>query len=529
MVYLFSTPLAYRRRAGFGVALLVLMISVLLGRADDINSNTTAGMTCAPAPNSDKTVWLVLDTCEIAGIPGADTVYSWGAKIGITDDQTTNLFCISPSTVINNLFLPDAGICQERNLNGTTAGQCRSRRGNFIDKEASKLTPVDVGVLSSDEGWKTFQNEFQSAAKASLRCTEPATTMDIALVNVSVNSNQGQLGLANNSTFINALKTADKINTRSWGLNSGSINEGPDGTVRQGSLVFGGYDQDSRMESDGWVEVAMDYDEVLGDRYCPLQITIDQIDVEFEVNGKKNKKTLTERARPVTACLEPNDYLPRLPGTMLGQFLDALKIETNIEPVPSDSLFDPESTHFSGTKKSEFLVLEPGLSFQTSLFPDFNMSLFITIRNGPVIEIPSHEMKRPLKGLAGDGSPVVDQNHTEILMFSQPNVGNASSFGRSFLSQVYLFVDLDNRIMRLDAQNKQARAPSPVAWVCKRNVTNSTGEGTNDMNGHTNNTGENWPAWKIAVIVLASVVGVVGLVWLVLWIKKKIVQNAGNH
>lgn len=134
-----------------------------------------------------------------------------------------------------------------------------------------------------------------------------------------------------------------------------------------------------------------------------------------------------------------HDYLPRFPGTLLGQFLTALKNATNIEPVASDLLFASDSrgpNSKNGPKKSDFLVLEPGLSFETAKYPDFNMSLFITLENGRVIKIPDHEMKKPLSGLGRDGSVVVDHNHTEILIFSQVNVGNAFSFGRSFLSQV---------------------------------------------------------------------------------------------
>lgn len=307
MAMLFSPPLACRSRRSFGVVSLVVIPLFCVAHADNSDGND---ITCSPGSESDKTVWLSLDECEIAGIPGAATVHSWGAKIGITNDATANQFCISPSTVVNNIFLLDDGICQTSRLNGTTAEQCRSRRGNFVDRGASQLTTVNVSVLARDDGWQSFQGSlpaFQSAANVVLTCTDPALTMDVGLVSESVNSNQAQLGLAMNSTFINALKSSGFINSRSWALNSGSVNKGPGGSdSRQGSLVFGGYDQSSRMKSDGWIEIPMDYDEILGDRHCLLQVKINQIEVQFETgDGPPARVTLSERARSMTACLEP--------------------------------------------------------------------------------------------------------------------------------------------------------------------------------------------------------------------------------
>lgn len=75
-------------------------------------------------------------------------------------------------------------------------------------------------------------------------------------------------------------------------------------------------------------------------------------------------------------------------------------------------------------------------------------------------------MKRPLTGLAKDGSIIVDTNHTELSIFSQTNVQDAGSFGRSVLSQIYLVVDQDVKKFYLSHQNMDANIPQPVAWTC---------------------------------------------------------------
>lgn len=119
--------------------------------------------------------------------------------------------------------------------------------------------------------------------------------------------------------------------------------------------------------------------------------------------------------------------MTRLPEPLLKHFLDTLKEFTDVVPVASDTL----------REKSDFLVLEPGLAYQSSL-ADFNLTLSITLDTGMTVEIPDNEMKRALRGIEADGSVGVDRNLTEILVFSKANVDNTFSLGRSFLSQVII-------------------------------------------------------------------------------------------
>lgn len=281
----------------------VLSVALLLALSFPHTSRADGSACYEPARNTGsaktaaKTVTLSLGECKIA-ITGAATVHSWGAKIGVNENEAFQ-FCFAPSTVVNNTFLMDAEICQPSNLNGMSREQCRSRRGNMIDR--SKLDLVNVDILAPDNGWEKLQQPFvpfQFAANTTLD-TEPRVAVDVGLVSQGVNNTQAQLGLGLGSSFINALKSRAIIGSRSWGLNSGSVSDEP----RMGSLVLGGYDKNSKLNS--WHEVPMDYPEVLGDRYCPLQLKIAQVDMKIEAKSGRHNVTLLEPARQLSACLEP--------------------------------------------------------------------------------------------------------------------------------------------------------------------------------------------------------------------------------
>jgi hypothetical protein len=83
------------------------------------------------------------------------------------------------------------------------------------------------------------------------------------------------------------------------------------------------------------------------------------------------------------------------------------------------------------------LVLEPGLSYSNP--PNstgFNASLIITLNNGFQVEIPNYEFQHPLRGLAADGSRVLNPNIMEVQVFANPLPLLTADLGKVFLSQV---------------------------------------------------------------------------------------------
>jgi hypothetical protein len=189
----------------------------------------------------------------------------------------------------------------------------------------------------------------------------------------------------------------------------------------------------------------MNYKEELGDRLCPLQVGIKKIQMKVD-DGKTAPKIEVLEENNSRACIEPwvmsnsppvagltnpsYDHLPRFSQITLETFKRKMLEFTGVNLVPSDSL----------DLNPRLEILEPGLSFKTPQSPDspdnFSLSLFITLDNDFIIEIPDEEMKRYLKGLDPDGQPADNRSYTEILVFNKPNPANASSLGRSYLSQV---------------------------------------------------------------------------------------------
>ncbi|KAM7190146.1 hypothetical protein V8F33_009623 [Rhypophila sp. PSN 637] len=431
---------------------------------------------CATNPPTSgilgKTFTIPLDECII---PVSDSyrVHSWGAQMGVATKGGARVvpFCFVPSTQVNSTIIMDAEMCQPDTLNGTTLEQCRSLGGNFIDRsELDGMNPYDIwsdNFYLLPPGQIHAPWPFEYAAHTTLTADSLKMKMDIGITGIvefEVPGNvaptkQAQLGLAQNSTFLNRLYGSGLATGYSWALDVGSVS---DEKPRKGSMVFGGFDQ-NKKGSDDWHEVSMDYAGVQYGRHCPLQLKIDKVELEVQPSGgRPNKKTLFEPKSQVSACLEPNDYPMKFPAAVHNEFLRHLKDAAKVEPLPSNS-FKPTS---------ELFIPEPGLALPSKQ-ATFSITLIVTLAGGFVVEIPSHEMTRSLRGLGADGYTLIDEDMTEIAVSSTSpaSAGNMGdevfSLGRSFLSQVYLFVSREERILRLSHpppnQNQKA---NPKPWIC---------------------------------------------------------------
>jgi len=101
-----------------------------------------------------------------------------------------------------------------------------------------------------------------------------------------------------------------------------------------------------------------------------------------------------------------------------------------------------ESSGWSAQTVSDpsILVLEPGLIYPN--YPNstggFNGSLIVTLNNGFQVEIPNYELQHPLRGLAANGSRVLNPNITEVQIFADPLPLGTAVLGKVYLSQVGL-------------------------------------------------------------------------------------------
>jgi len=192
-------------------------------------------------------------------------------------------------------------VCSAGNLQNETAAQCRSRRGNFVDR--SSLTPTSVDSLPPDPGWAAIMSPlpaFQYAVDALLLLpADDSVNMPEGLITEGQNHTTSHLGLGIESELLDQLVNIGMIPARSWGLNSGSQSVM---NARDGSLVLGGYDEGS--VKDNFVDYDINYPiaEGSGGRDCPLQVTIEQMILRL---AGGTDISLWDESSPVISCVEP--------------------------------------------------------------------------------------------------------------------------------------------------------------------------------------------------------------------------------
>ena len=82
----------------------------------------------------------------------------------------------------------------------------------------------------------------------------------------------------------------------------------------------------------------------------------------------------------------------------------------------------------------DLLVTEPGLFYPSSV--GFDGSLIISLNNGFEVEIPNEELQHPVRGLDRNGTRILQNNVTEVNIYSKPAPLDAAVLGKVFLSQV---------------------------------------------------------------------------------------------
>lgn len=410
--------------------LLVLLSAIPLSSA-----------TCNATP-----LWLSLGNCTITNPNGAD-IESWGALVSVGLSQQ---ICVTPSTVVNTTIFMGSQLCNnntEVQKNNMTEAQCASRCGGLIDPDT--LPSASVGGLATENpGWVGIMYPlpaFNVAVDATLQLHDNvAVTMIEGIETEGNNHTATHLGLGDGSVLLDELVANDVIATRSWGLDSGSQSLL---YPRQGNLVFGGYDDSSVLGP--FTTYPMNYDIRLNERVCPLQVQVQSMALRlsdtYEISIFQNSQVLT-------ACIEPYDNLFRLPSediqVIQGAFERVTGYSGALSPVPNSpdlGLYD----------------LEPGLIYPNlaNSTGSFNGSLVMTLNGNFTVEIPHYELQRPLRGLAANGSRILNDSFTELQIYQTPVPEDASVLGKVFLSMVYLYVDYDAREFKLANINNGATTP----------------------------------------------------------------------
>jgi hypothetical protein len=210
---------------------------------------------------------------------------------------------------VNSTLLMSSEVCDTSNLNNETAAQCRSRRGNFVER--SDLTSTSIDSLPPDLGWAAIMAplpEFQYAVNALLQLRSDASVqMPEGLITEGQNHTTSHLGLGIESELLSELVNAGMIPGRSWGLNPGSQSIL---YPRDRNLVLGGYD-DSSVKGN-FVDYNINYPvaEGSGGHDCSIQVTVESM-ILRPAGG--SHITLSDSSDPFLCCIEPLVVHPEIP------------------------------------------------------------------------------------------------------------------------------------------------------------------------------------------------------------------------
>ncbi|MCJ1246763.1 hypothetical protein MMC30_003972 [Trapelia coarctata] len=325
----------------------------------------------------------------------------------------------------------------------STLAQCSSRRGGLFDIAAAGSSFVGISLmdLAADAGWQEIMKPlppFTVAGNTTLQLpADISVPMSIAVITQGQNHTAGHIGLGIDSVFLHALVSQGLASAPAFGMNAGSQSHS---NPRDGSLVLGGYDKAS--VNGHFTNYSMDYPVIqrTESRICPLQVIIEKL-VLRPASGVDVE--LISGSQPTPACIELYDNLFRLPPTVLQLF--------------------KENTGWKDatTVDSDLLVAEPGLLYPRSV--GFNGSLIFLLNNGLEVEIPNEELQHPVRGINENGTRILQDNITEVNIYSQPAPLDMSVLGKVFLSQVYLAVDYQEMQFKLSRFAAHAVTPDPTA------------------------------------------------------------------
>lgn len=470
---------------------------------------------CIQAACPQDPIFLPVDNCTT----NQPTVHSWGARIAVSSSDasaTLQYLCGVPSTVTNTTFYTTSLLCSDDNIRAQslTYAQCLSRRGGGLSVSASgqplgpdaPQTTSTSGFNGSDPGWVPIMkpdDPFPAAVLATLHLQgRESITMAAGLIESGTNHTATHISLGDRSVLLSSLLSAGRIAARSFGFDAGSQSYS---APRAGGLVLGGWDDGARAGTE--VRFAMaEYEEnheLNGKRTCPLQVTVASMVLRpAGGDGSTDYNLGIEPAHPQQACLEMYDNYPRLPSGVIGKIRDGFQAFTGSteQPIryaatssPTDATTGSKDDGLLG-QLEEIYIPEPGLIYPyNNLTSRFNGSLVIMLaENNFTVEIPVEELYNPVRGIARDGTRVVNGNFTELAVYQDPAPEDAAVLGKVFLSRAYLYVDYDKGEFTLTPSARSGR--TILVATGEENATCGSGSG-----------------WSRVTIALVAVVAVLGL------------------
>ncbi|KAK4209021.1 hypothetical protein QBC37DRAFT_324644 [Rhypophila decipiens] len=404
----------------------------------------------ASVPSCGPTVALTLrPTCNITTPNGFNVYSSWGTHIVV--DKTE--LCAAPSTYGPTPILEHKLVCDEGDRGSMSAGECRSRRGNFLEDGGFELAASGdvLGTLNNQNpNWVHNTGNFELATTSPIEILpELVLPVTSGLITKGDQHTQSHLPLNEKSTIIEALHTAGYITERSFSIDVGSEDFH---SPRNGLLTFGGYNPSRVLGDFPKFDIDMDALKLEDtERYCPLQVNIDTVTVY--INGKPFDLIFRDNKSP--ACIEMYDRLLRLPEISLKILRDALDGLQDVELIPPAG--EHKDSRYENGDDGEILDPEPGLIFRSNNETSGVLtSMTIKIKDGPTVTLNERDLVQPLVGLSSDGTRVSNDSYSKIMVYQTAGQGLAPILGRAFLSKLLMYVNYDDRQFQLGLLDEES-------------------------------------------------------------------------
>ncbi|KAL8903486.1 MAG: hypothetical protein Q9207_003899 [Kuettlingeria erythrocarpa] len=294
------------------------------------------------------------------------------------------------------------------------------------------------GALDRNQGNGVLEDNVWGTD--TLRINSTLALEDFPIGIARTTSLHNEVGLARNSTFIDALYSKGAIGSKSWGLSMGW--HGPDPSHQaDGSLVLGGYDVARTNGTNSTYPISGDT--ARGD--CPggLIVTIRDI-VLNQKNGSSSSILPSSAGSVLQACIDPAFSLLQLPLDIYETFLD-----TTYSPDIADV--------YRSSRPRSTDVNFWGMLFQSEDVYDGDMTIIIS--PGLEVRIPNHQLVSPDYHFDAEGSLTEPNSTVRELLFNSLQGDNGNDMpvlGRPFLSSSYLFVDNDRQEFTLWPGNPTA-------------------------------------------------------------------------
>ncbi|KAK3994430.1 hypothetical protein QBC44DRAFT_357307 [Cladorrhinum sp. PSN332] len=386
----------------------------------------------------EKSIHLALGNCSRTG-SGADTAQSWGIRL--LGNDAGNI-CLSPSTVTDSTFLHQLDLCAE------LGEGCRSRRGGLI-------RPPNTG--SHPPSWTLplqLNPSFDNRTIAVYLANDTVQMYNDNPTDQNFNSELGQnlgtfgnsytaphLGVGRQSSFLSALYEVGNISARKFGLDVGSQ---LDPVYRQGTLVLGGFDSAYPEEALARFPLP-DTTTTRQQDACQLPLRVRA----SYLRGGSSSKDL-EILHDTPACIEPYDYLFRLPQHQLDMIRNLVSFLTFASGWPSNE----DKCEGNSFQLSQGLLI-PNEPEVRSAFDDLSLDFTFTMGSGKnfTVQIPGSRLLRPLRCISYHGKMTINPSFMELAIHrTSTNTGHLI-LGQAFLSQLYLSVDYDSGEFSLTALN----------------------------------------------------------------------------